>query len=175
MSVVANIVQHTPIWVFVLLAVLLTFGIQSTRDRTVPLWRLLTIPGIFLCWAVLTLVRYGEVDLSLWWTISLIISALVSWNLGSTDGFRFVEATGGIAMRGSVFPLLRNLVLFFAKYVVTAAIAISAYDRAALLDMDVVISGISAGYFIGWLGHFFRWYFAARATTKLRIPAKEAP
>jgi hypothetical protein len=52
--VFANMMQNTPIWVFVLFALLLVLGFQSLKPRTLPLWRLLIVPAVFIGWRLLT-------------------------------------------------------------------------------------------------------------------------
>src|SRR4030088_2692514 len=47
------IVQHTPWWVFAVLALLIATGVQALRPRVVPVWRLLIVPAIFIAWGVL--------------------------------------------------------------------------------------------------------------------------
>jgi hypothetical protein len=49
------IVQHTPLWDFALLAVLIFLGIQALQPRTVPIWRLLTVPAANIVSGVVSL------------------------------------------------------------------------------------------------------------------------
>jgi hypothetical protein len=48
MEQILRIVEHTPLWVFALFAVLVAFGLQALRPRTLPIWRLLVIPAVFV-------------------------------------------------------------------------------------------------------------------------------
>ena len=50
------------------------------------------------------------------------------------------------------------MVLFFAKYAIGVAIAYAVLDRQMLFAIDVAVSGVSAGYFAGWLLRFSQRY-----------------
>jgi len=52
MAEILLIVRHTPVWVFAVLAVLVFFGVQALQQRTVPVWRLVIIPAVFIVWGV---------------------------------------------------------------------------------------------------------------------------
>ena len=48
MPSILNILHSTPWWVFALFALLMWLGFQALRSRTLPLWRLLITPAIFI-------------------------------------------------------------------------------------------------------------------------------
>ena len=48
MQVAIRILTNTPVWVFPLLAYLIWQGWQSLRPSTRPIWRMLTVPLVFL-------------------------------------------------------------------------------------------------------------------------------
>lgn len=45
-----QILIHTPVWVWMLLAFLLWQGIQAMRPRRTPIWRALIVPVAFIAW-----------------------------------------------------------------------------------------------------------------------------
>lgn len=47
-----QILIHTPVWVWMLLAFLLWQGIQAMRPRRTPIWRALIVPVVFIVWGV---------------------------------------------------------------------------------------------------------------------------
>jgi membrane associated rhomboid family serine protease len=55
-------------------------------------------------------------------------------------------------------PLVRNAVIFVARYAlaVAAAFAATATAHAQLVAWDVAVSGLATGYFVGWLARFAR-------------------
>jgi hypothetical protein len=52
---IAAIVEHTPLWVFALLALLVFFGVQALRPRKPRMLRLLIVPAVFITWGVTSL------------------------------------------------------------------------------------------------------------------------
>jgi hypothetical protein len=159
-----QIVLHTPWWVFLLFAVLVLFGVQALKDRTVPLWRLLVTPAVFIGWGIASLVPQAGASplLIADWVISALIGLGLAWATGRIDQFR-VERTGMVAVKASALPLLRNLVVFAAKYGLTAAAAIEPSRRAVLAPWDIAVSGFAAGYFIGSLIALVRAYSGSAA------------
>ena len=47
-----QVLIHTPVWVFALLAFLVWQGIKATRPRTVTIWRSLIVPAVFIVWGL---------------------------------------------------------------------------------------------------------------------------
>jgi len=43
-----DLLQNTPLWVYLLLAYLVWQGLQSLRPRTQPVWRRLIVPLVFI-------------------------------------------------------------------------------------------------------------------------------
>ncbi|MGY4155485.1 hypothetical protein ACVINW_001327 [Bradyrhizobium sp. USDA 4461] len=165
----ATILQHTPTWVYALFAVLLILGALSLRPRTVEVWRLLIVPVVFIAWGMYGLLLRLDASTSLpfYWGTSALVAALLAWfgtNLGSMQPD---PARGRVYLEGSVVPLARNMILFFAKYSIGIALAYGLYDRQVLYPLDAVISGISAGYFVGWLLRFTQRYRQAAGDARL--------
>lgn len=55
MPPIIAILQNTPLWVFALFAILMVLGIQALRERTLPIWRLLLTPVLFIGWGISSL------------------------------------------------------------------------------------------------------------------------
>jgi hypothetical protein len=158
MALSLTILQHTPWWVFAVLAVLIVTGVQAMRQRVVPVWRLLIVPAIFIGWGVLSVVQRSAAApvLALDWIAAAAIGAAIG--LASTRLGAFSFAAGGRAVRvpGTPIPLVRSAAIFVTKYglAVAVAFAATAPERAQLVVWDVAVSGLAAGYFIGWLARF---------------------
>lgn len=160
MSDLVTILQHTPVWVYVLFAVLLALGLVSLRTRTVKLWRPLVAPIVFIIWGIYGLAVRLDASalLPLYWAGAAAIAAALAWygtDLGTTEPD---PASGQVRIMGSAFPLVRNMTLFFSKYAIGVAIAQTAFDLQTLYALDVAVSGISLGYFTGWLLRFAQRY-----------------
>jgi hypothetical protein len=111
---------HMPWWVFALFALLVALGVQALRPRVVPLWRLLVTPAIFIAWGLVSLVLQLTASAPLFlfdWLITAAVGALLSWITMQPAAMR-IEA-GGVAVPGSALPLVRNLLIFSAKYALT--------------------------------------------------------
>jgi hypothetical protein len=74
------------------------------------------------------------------------------------DALRIDRAAGHVAISGSLVPLIRTLAIFVVKYAISIALSAAPQAQVALSLGDVAISGLSAGYFIGWLWRFTRLY-----------------
>ena len=144
------IISHTPLWVWALLALLLWLGIASRKPRALPLWRLLVVPALFVSWGGLSLALRAQTEpsLALAWLVTAALGAALAplaWGFEAPAPDR---ARNLVQVRGSAWPLVRNLVLFAAKYALTAAMAVAPQPWLALAD--IAVSGLSAGYFLGW-------------------------
>ena len=153
---VLTIVQNTPLWVFALLILLIFLGVQALRPRTIPVRRLLIVPGVFIAWGLATLAQrsVGSPILLLDWLAVCAAGWSIGWRITRLDGVAFDRALGIVQVPGSAFPLVRNLVIFAAKYGLAAAMAIAPAARGELIFWDVGVSGLTAGYFLGWLVRF---------------------
>jgi hypothetical protein len=69
MNQILNILLNTPWWAFVLFVALMIFGVQALRPRTVPVWRLLITPAVFIGWGVISLVLQSSPLLILNWLL----------------------------------------------------------------------------------------------------------
>jgi hypothetical protein len=150
------VVTHTPAWVFAGLAYLVWVGIKGLGVRTLPVARVWLTPIIFILWGASSvfgghaLATVGPV-----WIIGALLGAIPG-ALTSPRHIAFDRARGQVQFRGSPFPLIRNLLIFAARYVLGVMTATAAADHASLALWSAGVSGASAGYFIGWSFMFWR-------------------
>ena len=154
--------SNIPWWVFPLLAMLVWRGWQASKSRSVPLGTIFIGPAIFIGWGVASLVTraWAAPSLAAVWFVAAALGAL----LALTRGRLAVQADrtkGIVRLPGSWWPLARYLAIFCAKFVLAAWSAIAPTMRPELAYWDVGISGLSAGYFIGWLVRVLRNYRSA--------------
>jgi hypothetical protein len=149
MTFAYQILIHTPVWVWMLLAYLVWQGVQAMQPRTTPIWRALIVPVVFIVWGISRL-GFGHQD-SVWPLVAWIAAALVLLPLGvlTPRPFDVDHMTGQIIRPGSPFGLVRNLIVFASQYAVGVISAIDAGDRALAIVAGRAISGATAGYFIG--------------------------
>jgi hypothetical protein len=165
LSYAAGILSHTPIWVWALLALLAWLGSLGLKRRRMTLRRIAVVPAVFILWGLSGLAArpFDAGSIAALWLGGLAGGLL----LGLLTGPRLLAADRGlraVELPGSAWPLARNLTIFFAHYALTVAAAILTAQATALMQADIVVSGASAGYFIGWTAALLRRYRAAPET-----------
>ena len=156
-----QILTHTPIWAFVLLAWLIWVGIKAMRPRTVTIWRSLIVPAVFIVWGLSRLLSRQD-----------FAAPLVAW-LGAAALFLVVglltarpleldHTTGEIKRPGSVVPLIRNITVFALQYTVAVISAIDPHDATTAAIVGRAISGGTTGYFLGRTIALLRQYWRQR-------------
>ncbi len=150
-----SILKNTPIWVWGLLAGLLSIGVMQLKDRQVSLKRTLLMP---VAWVIFGL--YGVVSAfgnsgSLPWLIAawlaallLVATAFMRWP--KPPGTLYQAATQSFAVRGSVVPLLLILGIFMTKYIVGIELALAprqAQDATFALPV-AMLYGAFSGIFV---------------------------
>ncbi len=162
MQFAIGVITHTPIWAWILLAYLVWQGIQAMQPRTTTIWRALIVPAVFIIWGLsrLGLGPQGSIAPLVAW----IAAALVLLPVGvlTPRPFEVDHTNGQIKRPGSIFPLVRNIVVFAAQYSVAVIAAIHTDDRATAAIVGRAISGATAGYFIGSTIALLRQYWKQR-------------
>jgi hypothetical protein len=157
-----HILAHTPTWVFLVFAYLLWQGIQSLRDRTLPLWRILVVPALFIASGVSRIIESdsGGISTLVPWAVFLALFM----PLALIRGPRLLAVnrrSGEVSRPGSAVPLVRNVLVFILQYaaaVITSGGMLGSQEAALASH---AISGATAGYFIGWVIVALRHYFTA--------------
>lgn len=170
MQLAIDILSHTPKWVFILFAYLIWQGIQSLTARSMPVWRVLIVPAVFLLMG-LGILFEGHAA-GPWPFIAWLLGAALLLPLGLATGPRLLGIDPGsrqVVRRGSPLPLVRNVLLFIVQYGVATFGALHPHDQDQLSLLSRTISGATAGYFIGWAISFRRSY-RATSTSSVRVP-----
>jgi hypothetical protein len=156
-----GILIHTPLWAFALLAYLVWQGIKAMWPRTTTIWRALIVPAVFI---VLGISGVGLRQDGIWPLVAWIAVAVALLPLGvmTPRPFELDHETGQITWPGSVFPLIRNLVVFALQYTVAVISVIDVSDRWLAMIIGRGISGATAGYFIGSTIALLRAYWRKR-------------
>jgi hypothetical protein len=160
MQFALGIITHTPIWAWILLAYLIWQGIKAMQPRTGTIWRALIVPAIFIVWGLSRLGgQAGMTPLFAW-----IAAALVLLPVGvlTPRPFEVDHLTGQIRRPGSVFPLVRNIIVFAGQYSVAVIAAIHTDDRVMAVVIGRAISGATSGYFFGSTIALLRQYWKQR-------------
>src|ERR1700678_3719319 len=111
---VYQILVHTPIWVWLLLAFLVSRGVAALRPREVAPRRMLILPVVFLVWGLSGLIgsRGLGVDLLIFPVAFAagVYGGIALAALGTAP--RLAPETGALEMPGSLIPLTLIVVSF---------------------------------------------------------------
>jgi hypothetical protein len=162
MKFAIGIVTHTPLWAWLLLAYLVWQGIKAMGPRTTTIWRALIVPVVFIVWGVsrISFGQQGNLSPLVAWIVAAL--ALLPVGILTPRPFEVDHASGLIKRPGSVFPLIRNLVVFGLQYTVAVLAAIHADDHAIGAIVGRAVSGATAGYFVGSTIALLREYWRKR-------------
>jgi len=155
LELLSHIIAGTPIWVFALFLYLTWQGCRRLSPQVTTMRRVALVPAIFILWGLYGLFTRplaAEQVAAVW-----LAAAAAGGGLGALTSPRRLEVDrwrGLIRQPGSLQPLLRLLLIFGGHYGLNIAMALRPDARHALMLCDIAISGLSAGYFIGWIAAF---------------------
>lgn len=174
---ILDILRATPVWVFALFAYLLWMGLWRLRTRTRSVRSLWIAPALFIVWGLSGLLgRPGPLPLTLaCWTAGAAIGAAIGRRIEPVPLLDL--ASGTVRQASSAIPLLRNLAVFGAHYLLHVAAAFAPASAARLMSWDTVVSGLGAGYFIGWGLLLARAWRAAPSPLDISasVPSRSSP
>lgn len=148
-----QIIRHTPLWVWGLLAALLALGLSQLRERQVPLPRLLILPGVLLALGVVStassFVPAGPALAA--WATAFAISVAVGQRLPIPAGTAWDADARTLHLPGSVWPLLLIVAVFSLRYVGNVALVLHpAWRQAPEVALPMASAfGVIAGLLLG--------------------------
>jgi hypothetical protein len=151
MNSFGDIVSSIPPWVFVVLALLVGLGVRALWSRPAKLPLLLIAPLAFVGWGVLSLKADLAQHAGLFAALGAgtLLGAIIAAVTAHIDPK--IEHRGDeIMIAGSALPLVRNLLIFAAKFTVTFAAMADPARREPLLIWNVGLFGLTIGYFGVW-------------------------
>jgi hypothetical protein len=157
MDIATRFLSGTPWWVYGLLALLVWLGLQAARPRTVSLSRVLIAPAVFIGWGIVSLMLRSNVSDAVVWLGTAACGAAFAVLVTRIDGV-VADRRGLVRVPGSILPLARFLAIFIAKYALAVAASVRPDLRDVLAPWDIGVSGLAAGYFVGWFLAFLRTY-----------------
>jgi len=164
-----QIVVHTPLWVWVLLAFLIIRGVMSMRPGETSLVKLAIVPALFTAWSLWSIsTRYG-VALEAWalWLVGIAAGAGIGWLLLRRATLWVGPSTGKLWRSAdfSLLPLL--LITFLVKYGFEVALAVlpSLLADVGFRAAYMLLTGLFTGIFIG---KYCRYVRASRRVATLR-------
>ncbi|UUZ55300.1 hypothetical protein LP419_05815 [Massilia sp. H-1] len=169
-----NILTHTPVYVWAILALLVYRGVIAARDREVGVRKLYIIPLLMLALSLQgVLAKFGAAVLPLAaWSHARRRNDAADLALRQGARVGRCHCLGMVRVQGSWAPMVMMMVIFFAKYALAVALAIQpqAADNAVFAATACALFGVFSGYFLGCLA---RDMGAIPRTGKLRQAAIE--
>jgi hypothetical protein len=151
---IQQIISHTPVYVWALLAFLVYRGVQAAKDREVSLSKLFIIPVVMLLISLAGMNGHGLLGAGVWgvWFTGLLAAVLVTWTAGKGE-IVVDRAAGTVLQRGSWTPLMLMIAIFVTKYTV-AVLSVMHPELQRQVPFVVAVSGLFGvfnGVFIGRL------------------------
>ena len=150
---IVNILSHTPVWVWGLLAALVALGFSQTRQRHLAPWRLLMLPLVLLGLGLWSMAPgFMALPLSaLVWLAALGAGVALLAGRPAPAGAEWLPAEQRLQLPGSWIPMLLILVIFSLRYAANVGMALNPGWRSApgvLLPLALLYGGFS-GLFLG--------------------------
>lgn len=148
-----EIVRHTPLWVWLLLAALLALGLSQRRGRFVQPARLLILPLVLLGLGLSSMAAaFSALPLvGVAWVAALLMSLTLALRLKPPAGTHWDAAAGRLFLAGSWMPLFIILVIFTLRYTTAVSLALHPAwrtDLAVQLPLALAFGSLS-GLFLG--------------------------
>jgi len=148
-----QIVAHTPLWVWPLMAAVVALGLYGLRPRTVPPWRLAILPMVGVATSLTAIVQSPRPALaSAAWLLALLASLPLGIALGRRRRVRWL-ADGRLEIAGGWFMLLFALSIFGVRYALGVVFGVAPALKLDpfWIELSAGIGGVIAGIGTGWL------------------------
>jgi hypothetical protein len=146
-DVISLVLQHTPAWVWVLLAGITWLGLKQVADRVVTTRRLAIMPVALGAYSLLgaTAAFGARVEVLAAWSIGMALVVWVNQWLAWPHRAEYL-GSGRYAVPGSIWPLLTMWAVFGIRYVSTVTLMMHrelAHDAVVSLAMPLVYGALS--------------------------------
>lgn len=164
------IAEHTPAWVWAVLAALTAAGLSQLRARDITLRRATIVPAVLLALSASgTMAAFGRTPLAVGaWFAGVALALCAGRTVLAPRGATWSAQRGLLRVPGSALPLVLMLGLFAIKYVVGAVLSLH-----PALAADPAFSGgfaLAYGLFAGaFLGRSLALHALARGPGRLQV------
>jgi hypothetical protein len=153
-TMLIQILSHTPLYVWAILAFLVQRGMIAMRDRDVEVRKLVMIPVAMLVLSLQDMdAKFGLGGWTLAaWAVGAAGVALAA-RLAGSERIAASAVPGHVCVRGSRLPLVMMMAVFFTKYVASVTLAVAPQLRHDTLFACAVcgLFGVFNGWFVGRL------------------------
>ncbi|QJE01404.1 hypothetical protein HH212_16305 [Massilia forsythiae] len=147
-----QILTHTPLYVWAILAFLLQRGLAALREREIATRKLFILPLAMLALSLQDIAaKFGLDGIALAaWACGAAATAAAVWK-GSAGRIGAGALPGTVRVRGSRLPLAMMMAVFFTKYLTSVACAVLPQLRhdVAFTAAVCVLLGACSGWFLG--------------------------
>jgi hypothetical protein len=154
-----QILAHTPVWVWIILAFLIYRGVLASRDREVSRQQMCFVPILFLWLSLDGITRsFGSQDGAVVaWLIGAVAGIGIAWLSFDPQRTTLLPDGKTVFVRGSWKPMLLIMAIFLTKYATGIALAM---QPARAQDLGFVVAvcllyGICNGMFFAQLLRLF--------------------
>lgn len=153
-TMLIQILTHTPLYVWAILALLVYRGVVAMREREVRFGKLFIVPLMMLALSLHDIaMKFGFDSIALpAWAAGAALTSLLVLRFGSD---RIIAGTGPGLVRigGSAMPLAMMMATFLTKYAASVSLAILPHLGQKTLFAAAVCAlfGVLNGYFLGGL------------------------
>ncbi len=147
-----DIIKHTPVWVWGLLAALLVLGASQTRDREMGLARVTLLPLAMIGLALFGVASVFGAHLAplFAWAVGMVVALALGGRLVAPRGARRLPMTNRLHVPGSWLPMALIVLIFVVKYYVGVSVALNpaltvATDFSGLASLAY---GVFSGLFL---------------------------
>lgn len=161
MALLAQIIAHTPHWVWALYALLLFLGFQRTRDSSIALWRMLTLPLIVAVLAIFSVIAAGPGTLPAF-LVGLMLGGSAGWRL-EADGSTRRLPDGRVWLRGEWWSFAQLVAVLIFRYTTSAASAMDPALKSGAIwqSSTIFLSAALSALFLGRTLARLRAYMSA--------------
>jgi len=151
---IQQIISHTPVYVWALLAFLVYRGVLAASDREISLRKLFIIPVVMLGISLAGMNGHGVLGAGVWgvWLTGMLATVLVVWAMDKGE-ITVDRAAGTVLQRGSWTPLVLMIAIFATKYTVAVMSAMHPELQRQMMFVVTVsgLFGVFNGVFVGRL------------------------
>lgn len=149
-----QILTHTPLYVWAILAFLVWRGIVELRSRELAPQRLFILPLVMLALSFQDIASRLGIDAGVLaaWSAGCALAGLATWRF-ARPRITASSQPGRIVVRGSRLPLVLMMAIFATKYATGVALAIQPQlvQQATVMLAIAALYGVFNGVFIGRL------------------------
>ncbi len=158
-----QILTHTPLYVWAILALLVYRGVIAMRTREVAATKMFIIPAVMLALSLQDIhAKFGFTGVAfVAWTVAAVATMVLVLRV---SGARVSPASsaGHVIVRGSVAPLAMMMAVFVTKYCASVAVAMAPHLRSDAVFSAALCAlfGVLNGYFFGRVARDWRAFQA---------------